>query len=69
MIHHQHAILGGKDHPQQGLVQTILEVEQLLHPSQDAAHSEMRTWSLGLGNGFNKKMELHKNSQVRVPLH
>jgi hypothetical protein len=43
-----------------------LEVEKLLHPFQDAAHSRMRTWSLGLRIGFNKKMKLHKNSQVSL---
>jgi hypothetical protein len=57
----QHATLGGPGHPQQGLMQTILEVEKLLRPFQDAAHSRMRICLEEYGHGLNKKSQNTKN--------
>jgi hypothetical protein len=66
-IHDQHVILGEKDHPQQVLVQTILEVEKLLHPFQDAAHSKMWTWFQDLDTIriYQEKTKTPKQYQVK----
>jgi hypothetical protein len=49
------------------LVQTILEVEKLLHPFQDAAHSKMWTWFQDLDTIriYQEKTKHQKHSQVK----